>query len=103
MSNIRGVYRNGKIEISTPVDWPEGCEVRVDAKPVATPPVKVGIDESEWRDDPESLADWKAWLQTIEPFELSPEEEQANAQFNEIMRQFNLDAIRRQMAQEPLP
>jgi hypothetical protein len=32
------------------------------------------IDESESRDDPESVADWDAWLKTIEPFELTPEE-----------------------------
>jgi hypothetical protein len=26
---------------------------------------RIGIDESEWRDDPAGLAEWETWLRTI--------------------------------------
>jgi hypothetical protein len=54
-------------------------------------------DESEWRDDPAALADWGAWIQTIEPLEFTPEEVRQMVEFNERMRQANVEAVRRQM------
>ena len=63
------------------------------------PVEKIGIDEPEWRDDPESLADWETWIKTIEPFELTPDEAKRNADFAERMRQYNVEAVRRQMRQ----
>ena len=99
MTVVKSVVRNGRIELVTPVDWPEGCEVFIE--PLALASEKIGLDESEWRDDPASLADWDAWIKTIEPLELTPDEEAAGARFNEEMRRFNLEAVRRQMQQGP--
>jgi hypothetical protein len=100
MNAIKGTVKNGRVEIDTPADWPEGCEVVIEPLPVAAE--KIGIDESEWRDDPASLADWEAWLKTVEPLEFTSEEEAAFARFDEEMRRYNLDAVRRQM-EEGLP
>jgi hypothetical protein len=100
MTVVKGVVRNGRVEIAAPADWPEGCAVVIEPLPGVRE--KIGIDESEWRDDPASVADWEAWLKTIEPLEFTPEEEAANARFNEEMRRYNLDAVRRQM-EEDLP
>jgi len=61
------------------------------------PPERVGIDESEWRDDPVSLANWEAWINTIEPLEFTPDEAARMAEFDAQMRQFNIEAVRRQM------
>lgn len=61
---IKGVYRNGHVELDTPVDWPEGCEVRVtpcDSAPIG---YSDGLDEATWVDTPENrewlIAEWEA-------------------------------------------
>ncbi len=101
MNAIRGTVHHGRIDLQAPEDWPEGCAVLIE--PLTTSSEKIGLDESEWSDDPASLADWDAWLKTIEPLELTPEEEANMARFDEAMRRYNIDAVRRQMEQEPLP
>jgi hypothetical protein len=77
------------------VDWPEGSE-RIVA-PTATR-AKIGLDESEWRDDAEALAAWDARLPTVEPLVLSDEERTAFASYREEFRKYNLEAVRRRMA-----
>jgi len=47
---------------------------------------RIGIDEGEWRVDPAALADWEAWIRTIEPLEYTPEEAASMAEFDERMR-----------------
>jgi hypothetical protein len=101
MTVIKGVVTNGRIDLTAPADWPEGCEVVVEPVPRATD--KIGLDESEWRDDPAGLADWEAWIKTIEPLEYMPEEQAAFARFDEEMRRYNIEAVRRQMEEGPLP
>jgi hypothetical protein len=101
MDAIKGTVQNGRIDLNVPSDWPEGCAVLIE--PVSLNGEKIGLAESEWRDDPASLADWDAWLKTIEPLEFTPEEIAAFARFDEEMRRYNLDAVRRQMKEGPLP
>jgi hypothetical protein len=72
MDAIRAIVRSGRLELDAPSDWPDGTEVLIE--PVNGRWEKIGIDESEWSDDRISLADWEAWIQTIEPLELTPEE-----------------------------
>jgi len=88
MTVIKSVVKNGRIDLVAPADWPEGCEVVIEALPQSAD--KIGLDESEWRDDPEALADWEAWIKTLEPLEYTPEEEAAFARFDENMRRFNI-------------
>jgi hypothetical protein len=97
MNAIKGTVKNGKIVLDAPPDWTEGCPVIVE--PVSAPGEKIGLDEFEWRDDPAALADWEAWIKTIEPIELSPDEQAANARFEEEFRRFNIEAVRKQMAE----
>jgi hypothetical protein len=99
MTIIHGQVRNGRIEAVAPADWPDGTPVEI--LPLAIPPEPVGIDESAWRDDPAALADWAAWLPTIEPPVLTTEEVESVSRFEEQMRQFNREAVRRQMGLEP--
>ena len=84
MNAINATVRSGRLEVQTPPDWPEGMNVLIE--PVGVTAEKIGIDESEWRDDPASLADWEAWIQTIEPLEFTPEEARRTADFDEQMR-----------------
>jgi hypothetical protein len=98
---LKMVVKNGRIDLAAPADRPEGCEVVIEPLPAAAE--KIGIDESEWRDDPDSLADWNAWIKTIEPLEITPEEEAATARFNEQMRRYNVEAVRRQLPESFCP
>jgi hypothetical protein len=95
MNAIKATIRSGRLELQAPPDWPDGTEVLIE--PIDGLGGKIGIDESEWRDDPASLADWEAWIKSIEPLEYTPEEVQRMADFDERMRRYNLEAVSRQM------
>jgi hypothetical protein len=98
---IKTTVKNGRIEMAVPPGWPDGCEVVIERLlPVLE---KIGLDESEWQDDSASLADWDAWLKTIEPLELTPAEQAAFAKFDKEMLRFNIEAVRQQMKKELLP
>jgi hypothetical protein len=90
MTSIRAVVHDGRIELSVPDDIPDGTEVRVDLTPLY--PDKIGITEVEWRDDAEAMADWNAWLETIEPVPFAD-----NDPFGQEFRKFNIEAVRKQM------
>ncbi|HVS37635.1 MAG TPA: hypothetical protein VMS17_18885 [Gemmataceae bacterium] len=96
MNTIKATVRNRRIELTAPEDLPDGTEVLIDVTPL--PPGKIGLEEAEWRDDPAALADWAAWMKTIEPLELTVEEQAAGARFEEEFRRFNVEAVRKQMA-----
>lgn len=94
MNAIRATWTKGQIVPAEPVNWPEGSQLLVEPVP---PSEKIGLDESEWRDDAEALADWEAWINTIEPLEYSEEERASLARYREEFRRFNLEAVRKQM------
>jgi hypothetical protein len=95
MHAIKATWTNGRILPTEPVDWPEGLELVVE--PWRPADARIGIDESEWRDDAEALADWDAWIQTIQPRVLTDGERAAAARFEEEFRRYNIEAVRRQM------
>ncbi len=99
METIKAVVKNGRIDQAAPPDWPDGCEVVIE--PLPSGAEKIGLNESEWRDDPAALADWDAWIKTVEPLHIAPEEQAAIARFNEEMRRYNVEAVRRQMEETP--
>jgi hypothetical protein len=95
MNAVKATIQNRRINLPAPEELPDGTEVLIDITPLSTE--KIGIDESQWRDDPESLADWDSWINKIEPIELTSEEVDANARFVEKFKQFNIEAVRKQM------
>jgi hypothetical protein len=95
MNAVKATWTNGRIVPGEPVDWPEGSELVVE--PVTTGGERVGLDEAEWRDDPPALADWDAWLRTVEPRVLTDEERAAFAAYEGEVRRRTLDAVRRRM------
>ena len=97
MSAIRGVIHDGKVVFDTPPAWPEGTPVEVE--PVRE---RIGISEEEQGDDPESIARWLAWFDSVEPVQMKPEEEAAMNEWRSKMKTFNVEAVRRQM-EEGLP
>jgi hypothetical protein len=94
MTAVKAIWKNGQILPAEPVDWPEGSELLVEPVPASD---KIGLDESEWRDDAEALADWEAWIGTIEPLEYTDEERADLARYLEEFRRYNLEAVRKQM------
>jgi Protein of unknown function DUF104 len=74
MKTIRAVWKNGQILPVQPVDWPEGTTLAVEP-----------IDESLATDfegdllgnDPESIARWLAWFDSLEPLCFTPDEDAA--------------------------
>ena len=94
MNAIKATWTNGQIVPAEPVNWPEGSELLVG--PVITAE-KVGLNEAEWRDDATALADWEAWIGTIEPLELTDEERESMARYRDEVRRYNIEAVRKQM------
>jgi hypothetical protein len=95
MSTVKAIVQGGRIEVMAPDELPDGTQVLVEVTPLA--PGRIGILESEWRDDPEALADWDWWIQRIEPIELTPAERAEHERFEEEFRRYNIEAVRRQM------
>ena len=89
MTRIHAIVTNRRIDVAAPNEMPDGAEVVVE---LSFPSERIGLDESEWRDDPEAIAAWSAWLDTIEPVEFVQE-----GAFEEEFRRFNIEAVRKQM------
>ena len=94
MSTIKAIWTNGQILPTEPVDWPEGRQLLVEPVPMSE---KIGLDESESRDEAEALADWDAWIGTIEPLRYTDEERESMERYREEFRRYNLEAVRKQM------
>jgi hypothetical protein len=73
VSQVHAVWKNGRIIPEGPIDWPEGCRLRIEPDPVPSAP---GEDQAEdWSNSPEAIADWLAWFDSLEPLVFTPEEE----------------------------
>lgn len=94
MDSIKATWTNGQIMPLEPIAWPEGTELVVE--PVLTLPL--GLQESQWRSDVQAIADWEAWLATVQPRMLTNQEQADLAAYEAEHRRFNLDAVRQQMA-----
>ena len=94
MRAVKAKWTNGQIVPAEPVDWPEGSELLVEPLPAEE---KIGLDESAWEDSPEAIADWTAWLPTIEPLEYTEQELIELERFRGEYRRFNVEAVRKQM------
>ncbi len=97
MKVLKTTVLNRRIELEAPAELPDGTEVLVEVIPCNDE--KIGIEESEWRDDPPALTDWDAWIKTIEPLEFTAVEKAAMDCFDQEFRQFNLEAVRKQFAE----
>ncbi len=89
MNVIRAIVHDGRIDVPAPSNLPDGSEVLVELSPIQE---KLGLDESEWRDDPEAIAEWIAWLATLEPIDFAEP-----GGFDEEFKRFNIEAVRKQM------
>ena len=98
MSAIQATFVDGKIVPDVPPDWPNGMRLVVEATPL--PPVRM-MTEAEQGDDPESIARWLAAVEAIPIAKASPLDDPAVVAWRERMRQFNVEAVRKQMQESP--
>jgi hypothetical protein len=90
MSTMTGTYRDGRIELDAPVDWPEGKRVYISG---SEPGGRFLTDET-WPDTPEGRAALAERMRTFEPVELSSEDEAEIAAAREAVRRVTLEAVR---------
>ena len=66
MNRVTGTFRNGKIALDQPVDWPDGTHVVCEygAQPEC---VDFCFDGSPWEDTPEAIQRWVQWFDSLEP------------------------------------
>jgi hypothetical protein len=72
MNAIKATWKHGQIVPDEPVDWPEGCRLRVEPDGLSD---TNGMSEVEQADDPESIARWIAEFDAIPPMRMTLEEE----------------------------
>ena len=72
MNAVRAIWTNGRIQPSEPVDWPDGIKLLVE--PLDPSDERRRLAEIEEPNDPAAIADWIAWVDTIEPQVLSDDE-----------------------------
>ncbi len=85
MSSVRGRWRNGKVELegTPPADWPEGAEVETRLSETAEEvPAE---DPSLTGTDPESVARWEAYFDSLKQFQMSDED---YAEFNRVLEEY---------------
>ncbi len=72
MNEIHATWKDGRIVPDGPVDWPEGCRLRIEPDPeqIGTG----GCDEDDWSNSPKAIADWLAWYDSLEPLVFTAEE-----------------------------
>jgi hypothetical protein len=85
MKAIRGVVKNGRVEVDAPPDWPDGTPVRVE----------LGLNDPSKDDDesPETIEEIQAWLHwyhTLEPILMTPEEEAAWEADRKMQKEFDI-------------
>ena len=98
MHAIRATWTKGKIVPAEPVDWPEGSELLVEPVPRGE---KIGLTEDDPGDDPDSIAAWVAAVEKLEPMIWEEGEREAYENYRKASREFNIEAVRKQMEEMP--
>jgi hypothetical protein len=70
---LTGTWKEGRIILDDPADWPDGFRVTVE--PIPGQVETLGITEEQWPRTPEAMAAWLVWFDSIEPIEMTPVEE----------------------------
>jgi predicted DNA-binding antitoxin AbrB/MazE fold protein len=96
---VFGTYENGSVKLDAPVDWSEGSRVVV--QPTEPEGERIGMREEDWPTDPEGIANLLARMDALEPLELTADDEAGIAAARKAVRDYTIEAVRRQMEQAP--
>ncbi|HKI31247.1 MAG TPA: hypothetical protein VKA46_05230 [Gemmataceae bacterium] len=94
MSAIKATWKNGQIVFDGPVNWREGSRLVVREE---APAAMEFMTEEEQGDDPESIQRWIEELRAIPALPITPEQEAALFAWRQKVKEFNVEAVRRQM------
>jgi hypothetical protein len=78
MSSIlmKGIVRNGRVEVDKPINLPDGSEVTI-AGPVSNSGAADADEEDGWDNSPEGIAAWLRWYDSLQPLIFTEEERAA--------------------------
>ena len=93
MSVIAGTVQNGVVVPSRALDVADGtpAEIHVIERD------QLGMREEDWPDTPEGREALDAEWVALEPITLTDEEIAANEAWRQVMKKFNIEAVRKQM------
>src|SRR5439155_12632803 len=94
MSTIKATWKNGQVLLDNGVDWPEGRRLVVTEE---RPADIEFMSEDEQSDDPEAIERWIQELQALPALTMTPEQEAEMIAWRKKVKEFNLEAVRRQM------
>lgn len=83
VNTIHGTFRKGQVVLDGPADWPEGCRLRIAPEPVEA-------SDSDPPETPEEIEEWLRWYHTLEPLELTPEEEAELAAWRQKTKEYEI-------------
>jgi hypothetical protein len=84
---VPGILHEGRVVLETPTDWPDGARVEVR---LVEPVAKIGLSEEEWSDSPEAIAHWIRWYDSLQPLEMTPEEEADLATWRQRVKEYTI-------------
>ena len=77
MNAVNAKYQNGQVVLSHTVDWPDGTQVMVE--PLVASRNRQSPDHTrcvvEQENDPDSIARWLQWYDSLQPLIFTSEEE----------------------------
>lgn len=94
MSIVKATWKNGRIVPDEPVNWQEGSRLIIREE---LPAEVHFMTEEEQADDAEAIQRWIAELQAIPPLPMTAEQEAEMLAWRQNAKEFNLEAVRRQM------
>jgi len=96
MSAVQGTYNSGRVDLDSPVSWPDGARVKVSQEDAP-----IGLTESGYCDNAESREAILSKMDALEPLEFTPDEELEIAAARESIRQASIRSVRKRMGLEP--
>ena len=87
MADILATVSNGRINVPTPPDWPEGATVHIALGQAERNGTVFHDDEPE---TPEQIQDWLRWYRALAPLEMTPEEEATWESDRRAQREFEI-------------
>jgi hypothetical protein len=93
MSALKATWKGGQVVLEGRADWPEGSRLIVREEGPA------GIEfmtEEEQGNDPEAIRQWLDELRAIPPVPVDQAKEVERLAWEEEMRRFNIEAVRKQ-------
>ena len=99
MSVIKATWQNGQVLLDSAADWPDGRRLVVTEE---RPADIEFLTEDEQSDDPQAIERWIEELRALPALTMTPEHEAEMIAWRTKAKEFNLQAMRRQM-EESVP